>query len=59
MDDRRAADRVDRRLGQPEVAHLARGDELGHRADGLLDRHIRIRAVLVVDVDHVDAQPLE
>ena len=33
-----AADRVDRRLRQPEVADLARGDQLGHRPDGLLDR---------------------
>ena len=35
------------------------GDELGHRADGLLDRHRRVDAVLVVEVDVVDAEPLQ
>ena len=54
---RGAADRVDRRLRQPEVAHLALGDELGHRPDRLLDRHVRVGAVLVVEVDVVDAEP--
>ena len=52
-----ATDRVDRRLGQAEVAHLALGDELGHRPDGLLDRHVEVGAVLVVEVDVVDAEP--
>ena len=32
------ADRLRRRLAQPDVAHLALRDELGQRADGLLDR---------------------
>ena len=36
------------RLGEPEVADLARLDQLGHRADGLLDRDLRGDAVLVV-----------
>ncbi len=38
-----AADRLRRRLGEAEVAHLALLDQLGHRADGLLDRHLRDR----------------
>ena len=53
------ADRVGRRLGQPEVPHLAGGDELGHRADGLRHVDLRVDAVLVVEVDDVDAEPLQ
>ena len=48
-----------RRLGQAEVAHLPRLDQLGHRADGVLDRRLRIDAVLVVEVDHVHAESLQ
>ena len=54
-----AADRLRRRLGEPEVADLAGLDQLGHRADGLLDRHGLVDAVLVVEVDVVDAEPLQ
>ena len=50
---------VRRRLGQAEVADLAGLDQLGHRADGLLDRHRLVDAVLVVEVDVVDAEPLQ
>ena len=41
------------------MAHLAGLDELGHRADGLLDRDGLVDAVLVVEIDVVDAEPLE
>jgi hypothetical protein len=41
------------------VADLALGDELGHRADGLLDRHLGVDAVLVVEVDRLDAEALQ
>jgi hypothetical protein len=41
------------------VPHLAGGDELGHRTDGLLDRRRLVDAVLVVEVDVVDAEPLQ
>ena len=34
-------------------------DELRHRADRLLDRHAEVDAVLVVEVDVVDAEPLQ
>ena len=43
-----------RRLAEsPSEADLARLDELGHRADGLLDRRVGVDAVLVVEVDVV------
>jgi hypothetical protein len=54
-----SAHRLGRGLGQAEVLDLALLDELGHRADGLLDRHRVVDAVLVVEVDEVDAEPLE
>jgi hypothetical protein len=44
------------RLGQTEVADLARLHELRHRADGLLDGDIGIDAVLVIEVDVIGAQ---
>ena len=46
-------------LGEAEVPHLALLDQPGHGADGVLDGHARIHPVLVVEVDAVDAQPLE
>ncbi len=54
-----AADRVRAGLGQADVADLAFGDQVGQRADGLLDGGIRVDPVLVVQVDVVDAQPLQ
>ncbi len=44
-------------LGQAQVAHLAGGDQFGHGADGLAQRHARVAAVHVVQVDDVNAQP--
>ena len=54
-----AADRLRRGLAEPDVADLALLDQLGERADGLLDRRVRVDAVLVVEVDVVGAQPLQ
>ena len=59
MDGVRAADRLRRRLREPEVRTLPAVDELGHRADRLLDRRVRVDAVLVVEVDVVDAEALQ
>ena len=55
----RASDGCGRRFRQPEVADLPGLDEIGHRADGVLDRHREIDAVLIVQIDRVDLQPLE
>jgi hypothetical protein len=54
-----APQRVRRSLAHPEVANLAGSDELAHRADGVLDRHVGVDAVLVVEVDDVDTEPLQ
>src|SRR5438270_4121617 len=47
------------RLAEPVVAHVGLLDEAAHRADRVLDRHARVDAVLVVEVDRVDAEPLQ
>ena len=52
-------DLLDARLGQSEVADLARADQLGHGAPCLLDRHLRIHAVQLVEIDRVDAEPAQ
>ena len=54
-----AADGFGRRLRQADVAHLACAHQLGHGADRVLDRRVGVDAVLVVEVDRVDAEPLE
>jgi hypothetical protein len=53
------ADRGGAGLGQPDVADLALGDELGQRTDGVLDGRVRVDPVLVVQIDVIGAQPLE
>ena len=59
VDGVRPADRLGRGLGQAEVAHLAALDQPPHRAHRLLDRHLGVDAVLVVEIDHVDAEARE
>ena len=54
-----AADRLGAGLRQADVQHLALGHQLGERADGLLDRRVRVDAVLVVEVDAVGPEPLQ
>ncbi len=53
----RPAQRAGARLAQSEVANLSLGDQLGHGADRLLDRHAPVQPVLVVEVDVIDAEP--
>src|ERR1700692_3811126 len=46
-------------FAQAERTHLAVLDELRHGADRVLDRHARIDAVLIIEIDHLHAQALE
>jgi hypothetical protein len=55
----RAADRVGRGLGQPDVQNLPLGYEFGQRADGVLDRGARVDTVLVVEIDAISPEPLQ
>src|SRR3990170_1801714 len=41
-------------LREAQVVHLSCLDELGHRADRLLDRNVFVDPVLVVEIDRVD-----
>jgi hypothetical protein len=54
-----AADGVRAGFGEPEVQHLAVGDQLRDRSGGLLDRRVRVDAVLVVQVDVVSTKPFQ
>ena len=59
LDRVRAADRLHAGFGQAEVLDLAFLDQVLHRAGHVLDRHVRIDAVLVEQVDAVGPEPLE
>ena len=54
-----AADRLHAGLGEAEVLHLAFADQVLHRAGDVFDRHVRIDAMLVEEIDDVGPQPLE
>src|SRR5229473_675669 len=59
MDGVGAADGGGRRLRESEKADFPRAHQIRHGAHGLLDWHAAIHAVLVVQVDVIDAEPLE
>src|SRR3954470_16751800 len=56
MNRRGAPHRLGRSFGETEVTHLALFDQPRHLADRLLDGSVRVYAVLVVEVDYLDAQ---
>jgi hypothetical protein len=55
----RATDRLHARLGKSEVLDLAFQNQVLHRARHVLDRHARVDAVLVEQIDDVGPEPLE
>jgi hypothetical protein len=59
LDGVRPADRAGGGLGETPVLHLAGIDQLLDRPVDLLDGDVGIDAVLVVEVDRVDAEPLQ
>src|SRR5262249_48485199 len=46
-------------LTKPEKANLAAFDEPSHRSNGVLNRYQWINAVLVIQIDHIDAEAFE
>ena len=54
-----AADRPGGSLRHPEVLHLAGLDEVLDCAGDVFDGHVRVDSVLVVEVDDLDAEPLQ
>ena len=59
LDRVRAADRLHACFGQAEVLDLAFLDQVLHRAGHVFDRHVRIDAVLIEQIDALDLEPLE
>ena len=59
LDRMRAADGLHAGLREAEVLHLALLDQVLHRPGDVLDRHVRVDAVLVEEVDGLDPEPLE
>src|SRR6266513_2349367 len=59
MDLVRPADGGRTRLGQSQRPYLALLDESLHRAHRLLDRHLGIDAVLVIQIDHLNSEALQ
>ncbi|MBK5115675.1 MAG: hypothetical protein JJE23_02035 [Thermoleophilia bacterium] len=55
----RLADRLGGGFAEADVSDLAGLDLLGQRPDGLLDRSTRVDAVLVIEIDVVEAEPLQ
>src|SRR5947209_19053660 len=47
---------LSRSLGQTDEAHLPFLDQTCHRAHSLLNRRLRVNAVLVVKINHLDAE---
>ena len=52
-----ATDRLRSRLGKAEVFDLTFLDQLLHRSRHVLDRHVRVDAVLIEEIDDIDLQP--
>lgn len=54
-----AANRVRGGFGEADVADFALANEIGESADGFLDGSFGIDAMLVVQIDSVDAEALQ
>ena len=54
-----AADGLHARFGKSEVLHLALLDQVLHGSGHVFDRHVRVDAVLIEQVDDVGLEPLE
>ena len=50
---------VRRSFGDPDIPDLSLFNQLGHGANGFFDRYFGIDAVLVIDIDGIDAQAFQ
>src|SRR5436309_12641572 len=55
----RATDRLSSCFGKAKMFHLALPDQLLHRPSDVFDRHVRINAMLVEQIDGIDFESLE
>ncbi len=53
----RAPDGIHARLGKPQVAHLTLFHQPAHRSNRFFDGHLRVHAMLVIQINRRDAQP--
>src|SRR6266496_983174 len=56
MNGMRAADRFLACFGQTEKAHLTLPHKLCHGVNGLFDWRVRIDTMLIINIDHINAQ---
>src|ERR1051326_6077272 len=54
-----AANRLRPGFGHAEVPHFAGVNEVGHRTDRVFDRCVGIDAMLIVEIDVIDAEALQ
>ncbi|MNE30256.1 hypothetical protein D3C80_1237620 [compost metagenome] len=54
-----AAHRVGAGLRHAEILDLTLGNQVFHRAGDILDRHVGIDAMLIEEIDHLDAETLQ
>src|SRR5260370_36997136 len=47
------------RLGKAEIADLTLADQICHRANRLLDRHVLVDAMLIIEIDMIHAESAE
>ena len=59
MKERGAPHRVEPGFRHAEMPDLALGNQIADRARDILDRHIGIDPVLIIEVDMIGPQPLE
>jgi hypothetical protein len=59
MDGMRTTDVRDTGLGKPEKSYLALLDKISYCAGHFLDRHVRINAMLIEEIDMVGIEPLQ
>lgn len=59
MDGRTALDQLAVEVGDADVSHEPPVHQLRHRPPGLLDRHVRVVPVHLVEVDVIHAKPVE
>src|SRR6266566_9213149 len=55
----RASDTIDAGFGQTEITHLARANQLRHRAYGFFDRCLRIDPMLIIEIDAIHTEPAQ
>src|SRR5579884_2097754 len=59
MRRRRAPNRLDTDFAEADPANVAIPHQLADRADRVFDRHVAVESRRTVDVDVIDAEPLE